>query len=87
MDAATLFSERERPVQAAMRNRVPRCLRPRQLTRADLALPDLINHFTKLCSGSEAGSHVRRIDSCITQLEAQGRSRPCNESNEEEDVS
>ena len=32
---------------------------------------------------SEAGSYLRLIDSCITQLKAQGPSRTCNESNEE----
>ena len=26
----------------------------------------------EMCSGSKAGSHLRLIDSCITQLEAQG---------------
>jgi len=34
---------------------------------------------------TEAGSYLRLIDSCITQLEAQGRSRTCNESKEEEE--
>ena len=38
-----------------------------------------------MCSGSEAGSYLRLIDSCITQLKAQGPSRTCNESKEEED--
>ena len=33
----------------------------------------------------EAGSHLRLIDSCITQLKAQGNSRTCNESKEEEE--
>jgi len=33
----------------------------------------------------EAGSYLRRIDSFITQLKAQGPSRTCNESNEEEE--
>ena len=33
---------------------------------------------------SEAGSYLRLIDSCITQLKAQGPSRTCNESKEEE---
>ena len=42
------------------------------------------NHFTEMCSGSEAGSYLRLIDSCITQLKAQGPSRTCNESKEEE---
>ena len=26
------------------------------------------NYFTEMCSGSEAGSYLRRIDFCITQL-------------------
>ena len=30
------------------------------------------------------GLHLRLIDSCITQLKAQGPSRTCNESNEED---
>ena len=34
--------------------------------------------------GSEAGSYLRLIDSCISQLKAQGPSRTCNESKEEE---
>ena len=36
------------------------------------------------CSGSEAGSYLRLIDSCATQLKTQGLSRTCNESKEEE---
>jgi len=36
-------------------------------------------------SGSEAGSYLRLIDSCITQLKVQGPSRTCNESTEEEE--
>ena len=36
-----------------------------------------------MCCGSEAGSYLRRIDSCITQLKAEGPSRTCNESKEE----
>jgi len=35
------------------------------------------------CCGTEAGSYVTFIDSCITQLKAQGPSRTCNESKEE----
>ena len=31
------------------------------------------------------GSYLRRIDSCITQLKAQGPARTCNESKEEEE--
>jgi hypothetical protein len=34
---------------------------------------------------AEAGSYLRLIDSCVTQLKAQGPSRTCNESKEEED--
>jgi len=43
------------------------------------------NHFTEVCSGSEAGSYLRLVDSCITQLNAQGPSRTCNEIKEEEE--
>jgi len=41
--------------------------------------------FSTSCSGSEAGSYLRLIDSCIPQLKAQGPSRACNESKEEEE--
>ena len=37
-----------------------------------------------MCSGSEAGSFLGLIDSCITQLKAHGPSGTCNESEEEE---
>ena len=43
------------------------------------------NHFTEMCSGSETVAYLRLIDSCITQLKAQGPSRTCNESKEEEE--
>ena len=33
----------------------------------------------------QAGSYLRFIDSCITQLKAQGPARTCNESKEEEE--
>jgi len=39
----------------------------------------------EMCSGTEAGSYLRLIDSCITQLKAQGPARTCNESKEEEE--
>ena len=39
-----------------------------------------------MCRGSEAGSYLRLIDSCITQLKAQGHSRTCNESKEGEEA-
>jgi len=35
-------------------------------------------------SGSEAGSYLRLIDSCITRLKADGPFRTCTESAEEE---
>ena len=38
-----------------------------------------------MCCGSEAGSYLRLIDSCITELKAQGPYRTCNESKEEEE--
>ena len=39
------------------------------------------------CSApAEAGSYLRLIDSCVTHLKAQGPSRTCNESKEEEEV-
>ena len=38
-----------------------------------------------MCCGTEAGSYLRRIDSCITQLKAQGPSRTCNEKKEEKE--
>ena len=37
-----------------------------------------------MCSGFEAGSYLRLIDSCIPHLKAQGTSATCNESKEEE---
>ena len=40
------------------------------------------NHFTEICCGT---SYLRRIDSCITQLKAQGPPRTFNESKEEEE--
>ena len=36
--------------------------------------------------GTEAGSYLGLIDSCITQLKAQGYSRTCNGSKEEEEA-
>ena len=43
------------------------------------------NYFAEIRSGSEEGSYLRPIDSCITKLKAQGPSRTCNESKEEEE--
>ena len=40
-----------------------------------------------MCCDTEAGSCLRLIDSCTTQLKAQGPSRTCNESKEEEEDS
>ena len=38
------------------------------------------------CCGTESGSYLRLIDSCITQRKAHGPSRTCNESKEEEEA-
>ena len=43
------------------------------------------NHFTEMCCCTEAGSYLRLIDSCITQLKAQGPFKTCYESKEEEE--
>ena len=37
-----------------------------------------------MCCGNEAGSCLRLIDTCTTQPKAQGPSRTCNESKEED---
>ena len=37
------------------------------------------------CSGTEAGSYWRLIDSCITQRKAQGPSRTCNKGKEDKE--
>ena len=39
----------------------------------------------KMCCGTEEGSCLRLVDSCITQLKAQGPSRTCNESTEDKE--
>jgi len=44
------------------------------------------NHFTEMWCGTEAGSYLRLIDSCVTQLKAQGPSRTCNESKEKQEA-
>ena len=41
-------------------------------------------HSSPCVAVTEAGSYLRLIDSCITQIKAQGPSRTCNESKEEE---
>ena len=63
-----------------------RCLptRPRASASPPRCLPSGNTLNLEMCSGSEAGSYLRLIDSCITQLKAQGPSRTCNESKEEE---
>jgi len=48
--------------------------------RADLA-DDVQDHVLR---GTKAGSYLRLIDSCTNQLKAQGSSRTCKESKEEE---
>jgi len=60
-------------------------LAPRHLRRCCSPLLRQHPHSTEMCSGSEAGSYLRIIDSCITQLKAQGPSWTCNESKEVEE--
>jgi len=43
------------------------------------------DHENRCVVVTEAGSYLRLIDFCITQLKAQGPSRTCNESKEEEE--
>ena len=43
------------------------------------------NEVAEPVTHSEAGSYLRLIDSCITQLKAQAPSRTCNESKKEEE--
>jgi len=58
-----------------------------KLTSHDSEPAGKSNHFTEMCCGTEAGSYLRLIDSCITQLKAQGTARTCKESKEEEEDS
>ena len=51
------------------------------IRRVRCVLPGII--LQKVWSGSEAGSYLRIMDSCITQRTAQGPSRTCDESKEE----
>jgi len=57
---------------------------------AVLAGQRLLSAFSTLqmcVVASEEGSYLRLIGSCITQLEAQGPLRTCNESKEEDRIS
>ena len=58
---------------------------PRPVAAQPLVGKTLRGHCARseTCGGSEAGSYLKPIDSCITQLKAQGPSRTCNESQEE----
>jgi len=60
-------------------------VRTRNVTQVPVSSQFKNNHSTEMCSGSEAGSYLRLVDSCITRLEAQGPSRTCNASKEEEE--
>jgi len=51
--------------------------------REHLELPH--THVIQRACGTETGSYLRIIDSCITQLKAQGPARTCNESKEGEE--
>jgi hypothetical protein len=56
----------------------------RQRPQLQLALPCKFSAVRFVCRYSCMGSYLRVIDSCITQLKAQGPSRTCNESKEAE---
>ena len=61
-------------------------LRPSQVWRVGLqntAIVSFAHVHIQMCSGSESGSYLRLIDSCITQLKAQGTFRTRDESKEE----
>jgi len=47
-------------------------MQPEQVVQAILQGLRKVNHSTEMCSGSEAGSYFRLIDSSDTQLKAQG---------------
>ena len=49
-----------------------------------LAAPGVVNAENRGVVATEEGSYLRLTDSFITQLKAQGPSRTCNESKEEE---
>ena len=53
--------------------------------RVVLQLEDHLPPPNRCVVVTEAGSYLRLIDFCITQLKAQGPSRTCNESKEEEE--
>ena len=57
-----------------------------QMSKAAQDLRTMVenNRFTEMCSGSEAGSYLRLIESCITQLKAEGLGS-FNESKKEEE--
>jgi len=56
-----------------------------ELTKETIQLPmGCLQGGCSDSSGSKAASYLRRIDSCITQLKAQGPFRTCNESKEED---
>ena len=58
--------------QGASRGAAPMC---QELARNRYSSYFENNYVTELCSGSEAGSYLRLIDSCITRFKAQRPSR------------
>jgi len=66
--------------------RLIRLVRAVKMARRLKRLRVILDKCRYWCSGSEAGSFLRLIDSCITQLKSQGPSRTCNESKEEVSV-
>ena len=57
----------------------------RVITKRRDSTDEVVGQHDDACSGCEASSYLRRIDSCITQLKAQGPSRTCNESKDDDD--
>ena len=73
-------SERERVKDLEAASPAPARARP-PLGLGDLLrvhqVEPLLVHLLQMCCVTEAGSYLRLIDSCITQLKAQGPSRTC----------
>jgi hypothetical protein len=75
-------------VRRCATNRAARLVQTKQPQISNIGeVPDKIknDHLTEMCCGTEAGLYLKLMDSCITQLKAQGPSRTCNESKKEEE--
>ena len=84
-----IFEQREWPCPRLSRTQQHTICRARfsSLERVGFGDRSIYSRGTKqelLGTRTEAGWYLRLIDSCITQLEAQGPCRTCNESKEED---